>query len=125
MVEGGILFKPHPLKLIMPIELAPLLTRFVAHMNDEDSTAFSACFTEDAVVEDEGQPHRGRAAIQAWIANAFTNYAPKLEVANVSNTDAGSVISGIVSGTFPGSPITLHYHVTHDEAQISHLRCTV
>lgn len=119
------MFKPHPLKSIMPIELTPLLTRFVAHMNDEDSAAFSACFTEDAVVEDEGHTHRGRAAIQAWIANAFTNYAPKLEVANVSSNGAGSVISGIVSGTFPGSPITLHYHLTHNEAQISHLRCTV
>jgi|APTNR8051073442_1049403.scaffolds.fasta_scaffold08101_3 hypothetical protein len=109
----------------MSTDLTPLLSRFVSHMNDEDSAAFSACFTEDAVVEDEGHTHRGRAAIQAWIANAFANYAPKLEVANVSITEAGSVISGMVSGTFPGSPIMLHYHLVHDEAQISHLRCEV
>lgn len=109
----------------MPIELTPLLNRFVSHMNNHDSAAFTACFADDAVVEDEGQTHHGRAAIETWISKAFAQAAPILDLEEAHRTATGSLLSGMVSGTFPGSPIKLHYHLAHDEAHISHLRCTV
>ena len=31
-----------------------------------DSESFSQCFTEDAVVKDEGHTYTGRAAIKKW-----------------------------------------------------------
>lgn len=109
----------------MSIELTPLLTRFVSHMNNHDSGAFTACFADDAVVEDEGQTYQGRVAIEAWISKAFAQAAPILDLKEAQQTATGSILSGMVSGTFPGSPIMLHYHLTHDETVISALRCTV
>jgi hypothetical protein len=107
------------------IELTPLLDRFVTSMNERDSVTFTMCFMRDAVVEDEGHTYRGTAEIQAWIENAFKQYQPVLEVAAVRHTADGVVITGSVSGTFEGSPIVLHYHITCAGGFIARLRCAV
>jgi hypothetical protein len=46
-----------------------------------------------------------------------------LEVTSVDDTESGAVIGGIVTGTFPGSPAVLHYHLTIAEDRITALRC--
>ena len=107
----------------MNIQLTPLTTRFVESMNAQNSAAFITCFTPDAVVEDEGHAHRGISEILAWIEEAFAKYQPVLEVTAASHSDTGSVITGIVSGTFPGSPIVLNYHLTIAQDQITALKC--
>jgi hypothetical protein len=107
------------------IDLPPLLSRFVVSMNHQDATGFLACFSAGAIVEDEGKTHRGLEEIKTWIEAAFVEARPWLEVTEFHPADGGSVITGIVSGTFPGSPVVLHYHLTHDANQISGLRCTV
>jgi hypothetical protein len=94
-------------------------------MNHQDSTAFLGCFAAAAIVEDEGKTHRGCNEIKTWIEAAFANYRPLLEVECIVPTAGGTVITGFVSGTFPGSPIKLHYHLTHDADQITALRCSV
>ncbi len=105
--------------------LPPLLSRFVDAMNHQDATAFLACFAAGAIVEDEGRTHRGLDEIKSWIEAAFVESRPWLEVTDFNPTDSGSIITGIVSGTFPGSPVVLHYHLTHDSDRITALRCTV
>lgn len=107
----------------MNISLTPLLERFVTSMNAQDSAAFTHCFADSAIVQDEGHTHEGTAAINAWIEKAFTSYQPVLEVSNVQPTAGGTVLTGTVSGTFPGSPIVLHYHLSHDEHYITALKC--
>ena len=107
----------------MNIPLTPLTARFVESMNAQNSAAFIACFTPDAVVEDEGHTFRGTAEIQAWIEEAFRKYRPFLEVTSVTISDTGMVITGTVSGSFPGSPIVLHYHLTITQDHISSLKC--
>lgn len=107
------------------IELTPLLSRFVESMNHQNSPAFVSCFAAGAIVEDEGETHRGLEEIKAWIEAAFENYRPLLEVTGIVPAHGGSVITGMVSGTFPGSPIELHYHLTHDADRITALRCSV
>lgn len=107
----------------MNIQQKPLLTRFVESMNAHDSTAFIPCFAPEAVVEDEGHTHRGTSEIQAWIEEAFAKYQPVLEVAFMTNTETGSVITGSVSGSFPGSPVVLNYHLTIVQDKITALKC--
>jgi hypothetical protein len=104
---------------------SPLLTRFVETMNAHDSDGFVACFADDAEVQDEGRSHRGKAEIKAWIEGAFASYQPVLEVTEVSTTDAGAVITGPVSGSFPGSPVVLHYHLSLADGVITALKCVV
>lgn len=107
----------------MNIQQNPLLARFVESMNAHDSAAFIPCFAPEAIVEDEGHTHRGTAEIQAWIEEAFTKYRPVLEVASVTETATGVVITGAVSGTFPGSPVVLNYHLTITQDQITAFKC--
>ncbi len=103
--------------------LSPALARFVETTNAHDSDGFVACFAEGAEVRDEGRVRRGTAEIKAWIEGAFANYRPLLEVTDVAATDSGAVSSGPVSGTFLGSPVVLHYHLTLADGLIMALRC--
>jgi hypothetical protein len=96
----------------MSIQLTPLLASYVASMNAHDSAAFSDLFAPDAMVHDEGHVHRGIAAIKAWIEEAHRKYQPTLEVTGVTETGGETVLSGLVSGTFDGSPLELHHHLT-------------
>ena len=107
------------------ITLPPLLSRFVESMNRQDTPAFVSCFADDAIVEDEGKTHRGLDEIGTWIATAFVETSPLLEVTGFNSTETGSLITGMVSGDFPGSPVELHYHLAHDADRITGLRCTV
>lgn len=107
----------------MNIQQNPLLACFVESMNAHDSAAFILCFAPEAVVEDEGRTHRGTSEIKAWIEEAFAKYQPVLEVASVSETETGAVITGPVSGTFSGSPVVLNYHLTLAQDQITALKC--
>jgi len=107
------------------IELPHLLSRFVESMNHQDTPAFVSCFAAGAIVEDEGKTHRGFDEIKTWIEDAFANYRPLLQVTGIAPAHGGSVITGMVSGSFEGSPIELHYHLSHDADQITALRCSV
>lgn len=109
----------------MNLPLPPPLARWVTAMNSHDSAAVTTCFTDDAVVEDEGHTYRGAAEIKAWITSAFSRYQPVLEVTDCSEGPEGFVLTGPVSGNFPGSPVVLHYHLTLQGDRIATLRCTV
>lgn len=107
----------------MNIQLTSLTARFVESMNAQNSADFMSCFNRDAIVEDEGNTHHGIAEIQAWIEEAFVKYQPILKVTAATFSETGAVITGSVSGTFPGSPIVLHYHLTITQNQIAALKC--
>ena len=59
--------KPATKSLNLP---KPIAAYFTADRSDGE--AVSQCFTENAVVKDEGHTHRGRAAIKAWKTDAST-----------------------------------------------------
>lgn len=75
-------------------------------------------FSDDAVVLDEGHTHRGREAIAAWIAKTTAAYRPSYRL--ITELDP-SRVEVEVSGTFPGSPIRLHFAFTLRGEQISRL----
>ena len=64
--------KPATKSLNLP---KPIAAYFTADKGDGD--AVSRCFTDDAVVKDEGHTHRGQAAIKAWKMDASTKYEYK------------------------------------------------
>ena len=99
----------------------PLLTAYVKTMNARDSDAFSASFAADAIVHGEGHKNRGTATIKSWIEDAWKKYDPKLEVARVTETAGETILTGLVSGTFDGSPLELHHHLTIAQGQITAL----
>jgi len=105
----------------MPTSFSPLTTAYIESLNSADSGAFVACFAPDAVVRDEGHEYRGSAAIKAWIEQAHQKYQPKTEVLSVVEGEGGVVITGRVSGAFPGSPVILRHHLTVADGRIARL----
>lgn len=71
--------------------------------------AVAQCFTENAVVADEGHTRRGRAAIQQWKTEAAAKYRYTSEPFACEAQDGKIVVTSHVVGDFPGSPVDLRY----------------
>jgi SnoaL-like domain len=85
----------------------PIAAYFTADKGD--SEAVSQCFTETAVVQDEGHAHRGRAAIQQWKADASTKYQYTSEPFACEQKEGKFVVTTRLTGNFPGSPVNLRF----------------
>lgn len=85
---------------------------YVAASNAHAPDAAAACFAEDAVAFDENREYAGRAAIRIWIAESDRRYRPSLEISGFTRSGETAVLTGRVSGTFPGSPVVLRYVFT-------------
>jgi len=69
-----------------------------------DGEAVSQCFTEDAIVKDEGHTHKGRAAIKKWKTDASAKYQYTSEPFACGEKDGKAVVTSRLVGNFPGSP---------------------
>ena len=74
-----------------------------------DAQAVAQCFTESAVVKDEGHTYQGRAAIKQWKAEASTKYQYTSEPFACAQKDGKNIVTSRLTGTFPGSPVNLRF----------------
>ncbi|MGH8809621.1 MAG: nuclear transport factor 2 family protein, partial [Noviherbaspirillum sp.] len=103
----------------MPItKLARPIATYIAAANAQDIDAVTASFSGDAVVHDEKQDRQGIAAIRKWAEEVSRKYHPTVEVIGVAETDGRTILTGRVSGDFPGSPIELRYVFTLNGGKI-------
>jgi hypothetical protein len=86
-----------------------------------DAEAVSLCFTEDAVVKDEGHAYRGRAAIKQWKADASAKYQYTSEPFACERGDGKIVVTSRLAGNFPGSPVDLRFIFGLDGGRIASL----
>lgn len=93
----------------MTIPLPEVIAAYFAADGRADPQAIANCFTDDAVVVDEGNHHVGRDAIRRWMANASNEYSYTVEPFAVSEEAGQTVVTSHLVGTFPGSPIDLRY----------------
>ena len=77
--------------------------------DEVDGEAVSQCFTENAVVKDEGHTHKGRAAIKEWKVDVSTKYEYTCEPLAYEEMDGKTVVTSHLVGNFPGSPVDLRY----------------
>lgn len=97
---------------------------FIKAQNDLNSTAFANYFTEQATVSDEGSSYSGRAEIKEWIQEATEKYNMQLTPLDFSQTGSKGKLTVEVTGTFPGSPAVMHYHLELDGSSIRSLKIT-
>ena len=97
----------------------PIVAYFVA--DKEPAEAIARCFTENAVVKDEGQTYRGRAAIKQWKADASTKYQYTSEPFACEQKDGKFVVTSRLTGNFPGSPVNLRFFFGLDGDKIASL----
>ena len=86
-----------------------------------DGEAVSQCFTEDAIVKDEGHTHQGRAAIKQWKTDASAKYQYTCEPLASERKDGRFVVTCRLTGNFPGSPVNLRFFFELDGDQIASL----
>ena len=107
------------------MNLPKVVADLVEAQNNYDSVVYANCFSETAIVFDEGNTYKGRTEIQNWIADANEKYRSVMKPINFVVNETESVLSAEVSGNFEGSPVVLHYHFQITDDQIESLKITV
>jgi hypothetical protein len=93
----------------MSIKLPKPIDVYFASENAHDATALDTCFAAHAIVRDEGKTIEGLPAIKAWRIETGRKYSHTVEPLAMSERDGKVIVSGKVSGNFPGSPVTLDH----------------
>lgn len=106
------------------MNLPKVITDLVDAQNRFDSIAYANCFSETAVVFDEGKTHSGRQEIQRWIDAANKKYRTVMQPLEYTENGTAGILSAECSGTFQGSPIILKFHFDIVDEQIRHLKVT-
>ena len=106
----------------MTIALPPTIARFIDASNARDLDAAVDCFGEQAVVEDEGQTHRGIAEVRAWKQATEERFRYTIEPTGLEEREGRSLVRGILAGDFPGSPVELTYDFHVVDGAIESLR---
>ena len=86
---------------------SPIASYFTADKSDPDAVA--RCFTDDAVVKDEGVTYTGLAAIKQWKAETSRKYTYTSEPFAFEENEGKTIVTSRLTGNFPGSPIDLRF----------------
>ena len=94
------------------MNLPPVIQTYITASNAHDVEAIVACFDDDAVVRDENAMQQGKTKIRRWATETIEKYKFRFKPLSADEHQAETILSMEVSGSFPGSPITLDYHFT-------------
>jgi hypothetical protein len=100
----------------------PIATYFAA--DKRDGNAVARCFTESAVVRDEGHTYTGLAAIKRWKAETSRKYAYTSKPISFEESGGKTVVTSQLTGNFPGSPVDLRFFFKLDGDRIASLEIT-
>lgn len=109
----------------MAIMLPEAIEAYFSADRDGGVDAVLSCFTDDAIVKDEGETHAGKDAIPRWKAGASRKYTYTVEPISIATEGPRTVVTSHMVGDFPGSPVDLRYLFVLTGARISHLEIVV
>lgn len=101
----------------------PINTCFAADASD--SEALARCFTDHAVVKDEGHSYAGLAAIAQWKTDSSRKYTYTSEPFACADIGGKTIVTSRLTGNFPGSPIDLRYTFGLEGDKITSLEITL
>ena len=96
----------------MTTSLPTIISDYLAAFDRRDLDAVVGCFTEDAVVFDEGKESHGHRAIRNWLETVATAYEHTVEVrsaaalGNIGGLERHDVYTHL-EGNFPGGTVDL------------------
>jgi hypothetical protein len=106
------------------MKLPNVVQALIKAQNNFDSVAYANLFSETSEVHDEGKTHKGRKEVEQWIAEANAKYKSIMEPVEYTQQGNHGVLTANVSGTFPGSPLMLKFHLEIHEGFIQSLKVT-
>jgi hypothetical protein len=86
--------------------------------------AVARCFTNHGVVIDEGHTYVGLAEIAAWKDAASAQSSYVVEPVRLEREGDTCIVTGRVTGNFPGSPVDLRYSFALERGKIASLEIT-
>jgi ketosteroid isomerase-like protein len=102
-------------------DLPELLAAYFRAVNVRDVAAMLDCFSADASIKDEGQEHHGAEAIREWMRAVVAKYDFTVEPMHVVESAGKQVVTGTISGNFPGSPVSVRHAFTIEGQRIARL----
>ncbi|WP_421871495.1 nuclear transport factor 2 family protein [Marinoscillum sp.] len=102
------------------MNLPKVILELVKAQDNFDSTAYANCFTDTAVVFDEGKNYQGKEEIKNWIDKANKTY--QVTMKPIAYSESEQILHAEISGTFPGSPLVLSYQYEFKDQLIQSLR---
>lgn len=106
------------------MNLPQVIQDWVKAQDNFDRAAYANCFSETAVVLDEGKTHNGRKEIEQWIAATNEKYKTVMKPLSFEEKGKAGILKAEVSGIFPGSPVILNYHFEFENGLIQLLKIT-
>ncbi len=106
------------------MNLPKVVADLVKAQDKFDHRAYANCFSETAVVVDEGKTYNGQKEIEHWIAAASEKYKIVMKPVSFEEQGTASLLKAEISGTFDGSPVVLSYHLEIVDEQIQSLNIT-
>ena len=103
------------------VDLPIPIAIYIAAANRGEKEAMAQCFTESAVVRDEGKTIEGLAAIKKWMVETKQKYQHTIQPLGTVQKDGRTVVTNRLTGNFPGSPIELEFVFTLDRDKIAAL----
>jgi hypothetical protein len=95
---------------------------FVRAENSGDAESMSECFVPYGTVRDEGHYYEGLHAIKSWQARTRRKYKHTLTPLEIRTSDGTATLKALLSGTFPGSPVTAKFHFALVDDRIASLQ---
>jgi hypothetical protein len=97
------------------------IQNYIDASNAHDVQSILACFADDAMVRDENTVHRGKIDIERWATETIEKYKFHFTPLGIEEHDCEIIVRVEISGTFPGSPITLDHHFMIADDKITSL----
>src|SRR4030095_151092 len=94
------------------MNLPPVISWYIQASNAHDLEAIVDCFGDTAIVRDENATQHGKIEIKRWATETIEKYKFHFTPLSTNEHGAKTALRMEVSGSFPGSPITLDYHFT-------------
>jgi len=105
----------------MSIKLPKIIAAYVRAQNAHDTKAILACFSENALVHDEGKGYYGKKAIGKWIEKTTKKYMPNFSPTKIEEGHKETILTVKVSGSFAGSPVDIDFHFVIENEMIASL----
>jgi|SRR5690348_13907059 hypothetical protein len=106
----------------MSLALPKPIDAYLNAVDAKDVDMLALCFSDEAVVHDEGGVYRGLAAIKSWSEETQRKYKYTVEALDAALTGNTVRVRAKVTGCFPGSPIELDYLFTLANEKILSLK---
>ena len=106
----------------MPTNLPDVISRYFERDTDRDIDSIVKLFADDATVIDEGEERHGTAEIRAWQTGAASRYTYTTEITATKALGPDHyLVTGRLTGNFPGGTADLNWDFTIAGQQITRL----